>query len=475
MTPSERWTRQAKRAALEPHYPAHVRACANNDLPAPPWFLRTWARDNPEVQRRQIYTCNSYRCPSEQCQRHAAHTDFARIKAGLETPGLAPEGWVFFVLTLDQRNTFGTVKKPYLNEQEAFKRLSANTRFFLRRLRAEQRRRDWRKLGNEWVGTIEVQRNGWPHLNLIVYAPELARELREGGHAPRIAANRGILAADSWLLAHIVQTNWGTVSTAEAANNHEALAGYVVKLAGDFARTAGEVAKITQSPTNAKMKLRRIRAGRGFLPAQGAQARALTGADRTGAMWKRENHFGTWLAVPMLEPDQVKPKGETDEERGRNAELYARGMRAAYMSEREELARELELLKQCTEKKSYSSHLAWQELTKHWRLGTMFHMQQPTTKESETNGEITERSDDGEIVCSVDFCAQRRTRVPDDGIPWAKKRGGDFGPSGLLSGPVRAGRRLHGDGERGASGAGPERPGGSRALEFSFWRAFRAE
>jgi hypothetical protein len=177
-------------------------------------------------QTRLVYTCGSYRCPSEQCQRKAAHTDFARIKKALEEPGLDPSGFVFLVLTIDQHDHFKTTQKPYKDEQEAFKRLSSNTRYFLRRLRRRQATKGERVLDNEWVGTVEVQKNGWPHVNLIVYAPELAEELRAeqpiGPHDPKAPRHRAIVRG--WLKEAVTATNWGTISTAEGVRDAEAMA-----------------------------------------------------------------------------------------------------------------------------------------------------------------------------------------------------------------------------------------------------------
>jgi hypothetical protein len=290
-----------------------------------------------------VYTCKSYRCPSPECQRVAAHTDFARIDAALKRPDLDPAGFVFFVLTIDQNDHFGTASKPYKDEQEAFKRLSANTRFFLRRLRLRQKKRGERVLDNEWVGTVEVQRNGWPHMNLMVYAPELAEQLREeqqlGPHDPRRRRHRAQIT-DPWLLQAVTETNWGTISTAEGVRDAQALAGYIVKLGGEFCRSAGEISKITQAPSNARMKLRRIRAGKGFLPPQGAQQRD---GDWTGVMMRRKSEWGTMTVGPMIEPDQVKMVGETPEEQRANYEQYARGVRLAMELERGALEEEEQL------------------------------------------------------------------------------------------------------------------------------------
>jgi len=335
-----RWSVQARKANLEPWHPSHVKACANNELDGALWFLNVWPKNSPLKQTRIAYTCNSYRCPSAQCQRKAAHTDFARIKVALEETTteegetLDPSGFVFFVLTIDQHNTFKTLEKPYKNEQEAFKRLSSNTRFFLRRLRRRQKSRGERILGSEWVGTVEVQRNGWPHINLIVYAPELAEELREaqaiGPHDPAGRRHRAQIV-DPWLLDAVTSTNWGTISTAEAVKDRDAMAGYIVKLGGEFGRTSGEIAKITQAPTNARMKLRRIRAGKGFLPPQ------RTDKGFTGVMMRRRTMWGVLTVGPMLEPDQVRPVGETEEEQRENFERYALGVREAMRIERAQL------------------------------------------------------------------------------------------------------------------------------------------
>lgn len=332
----ERWERQAKLASVAPYFPSHVQACANNDLKALPWVLHTWKRDNPLTRTRLVYTCNSYRCPSPQCQQHAAHVDFARIKEGLESSELDPMGWVFLVLTIDQRHTYGTGKE-YLDEQDAFRSLSNNTRYFLRRLRRHQKALGWRVLDKEWVGTIEIQRNGWPHMNLILYSPELADQLRSEREQLGKCKQRQLVTG--WLKTAVTSTNWGTISTAEGARNRDALAGYVTKIAGNFARTSGEVAKITQAPVNARMKLRRIRAGVGFLRPQGRPAGWVKG-EWTGVMLKRRVRFGTTVAAPMLEPDQVKPVGDTPEKQLENYERYALGVRLAIEAERAEIHRE---------------------------------------------------------------------------------------------------------------------------------------
>jgi hypothetical protein len=79
------------------------------------------------------------------------------------------------------------------------------------------------------------------------------------------------------------------------------------------------------------MKLRRIRAGKGFLPPQ------RTDKGFTGVMMRRSLKWGVMTVGPMLEPDQVRPVGESEEEQRENFERYALGVREAMRIERQQL------------------------------------------------------------------------------------------------------------------------------------------
>lgn len=320
-----RWERAAEDAARAPWIPGHVRACRANNLPAPPWFLAIWQRSTPTSQTRIPYTCGSYRCPSVECQKAAAHKDFARINEALEAADDGAQqycrlpGYVFFVLTIDQHGTQG--QKHFENEQEAFRELSKMTRYFLKQLRREQKRRGWRVLQNEWVATVEVQKNGWPHINLIVLCPELAAELRRDDETLAECGldERGRKLVRGRVLDFTLQAKWGRQSTAEAARSSEALAGYVTKLAGDLERTAGEVAKITQTPTNARMKLRRVRAGKGFLRTRQKNE------SFTGIMVRHRTEYGRRVPETLMSPEQVKPtEPEPKKMMGETKESFAR-------------------------------------------------------------------------------------------------------------------------------------------------------
>lgn len=221
---------------------------------------------------------------------------FARIKEATSAPGLDPKGWCFFVLTLDRDGYFSG--RPWANVTAAYRALGKLSEKFLKRLR--------RKYGlkNQWVAVVEAHRSGWPHVNLLVYCPELASELRIE-HAERLQdpelASALEIARSYWkrrkecpndvrerarrtlilggdLLRHALESGWGCQSSAEAARDVDSLAGYVVKLAGEgHEKSIGELAKVTQAPLAAPGRFRRLRSGKGFLPPRHKNP-AVTGA-----------------------------------------------------------------------------------------------------------------------------------------------------------------------------------------------------
>jgi hypothetical protein len=111
-----------------------------------------------------------------------------------------------------------------------------------------------------------------------------------------------VLAKDE-LLEHATGAGWGTYSTAEAARSGEAVASYIVKLAGEAGAVAGELAKLSQLPTMAPSRFRRLRSGKGFLPPRRSNP------DYTGTLVRRAwNHDGTPLVLPLhAAPLAVRP------------------------------------------------------------------------------------------------------------------------------------------------------------------------
>jgi hypothetical protein len=309
---NRRWVLAAKAAASASYIPSHVQHCSNNPDRVGRWTLAFWPKVAPVNQTRVAYTCDSYRCPSPECQRKAAHTDFARIAQAVSSVGENPEAWCLLVLTIDQLETLNRRKagNGWRDEQEAFKCLSRMTRIFLKRLRRWHVREGWEDFANRWIATVEVQRNGWPHINLMMHSPGLAKWLDAQPKTEAMHKGRRVTKSplSGELKEHAIACDWGAVGDASRARNRDALMGYIVKLAGSFDRTVGEIAKLTQAPTNARMKLRRIRAGVGFLPPREKNP------EWTGIMLKREAKFGGAPTVkPLMEPDQVRcPKEEQE-------------------------------------------------------------------------------------------------------------------------------------------------------------------
>lgn len=241
--------------------PRHVRACVHSPDRRERWAVWTWTRSNPAVQQRSLYQCNSWRCPV--CARHEAAVTFARIKEATSRPEFDPTGWCYFVLTLDRNGYYSG--EPWPDVTTAYRALGKMSERFIKRLR-----RMHPEIASNWVAVVEAHRSGWPHLNLMCYCPELASELRAERSARRRsgASKRDAILIGGALRDHAVESGWGEQSTAEGARSVNALAGYIVKLAGQHDASVGEVAKITQAPTAAPERFRRLRPGKYFLPAR---------------------------------------------------------------------------------------------------------------------------------------------------------------------------------------------------------------
>ena len=226
--------------------PRHVQACRHSPFRHERWFIWTWQRGRPFVKTRVPYSCRSWRCPV--CRKHEAHVAFARIMQAVDRHR---NGWCFLVLTLDRNGFYSG--KPWSGTSEAYAELSRLSRNFLARLR----RMFHGEPGHRWVAVVERhKRAGWPHMNLLVHSLQLARVL-EASRIARVeagATERESLLLEGDLLEAATATGWGVESTAEVARNNDAVAGYIVKV-------VGESAKITQAPTNAPLRFRRLRSG----------------------------------------------------------------------------------------------------------------------------------------------------------------------------------------------------------------------
>lgn len=208
---------------------------------------------------------------------------------------LDPTGACLFVLTLDRHGTYSGEKR-WPDAKAAYQDLSRLSNDFLKRLRKWMRVQGWDALGNEWVATVEAHKSGWPHVNFVLYAPQLAEwiskekaaRLREGMSERESNLVSGALAD------LVTESGWGLVSTAERARSREESLGYICKCAGKVDESIGELAKLTQLPTNAPFRFRRIRSGKGFLPPR-AKNEAVTGT----LIRRQHSNDGTRDVVPL--------------------------------------------------------------------------------------------------------------------------------------------------------------------------------
>lgn len=305
-----------------PVVPRHVAACQHSPVHRERWAIWTWKRDGGSTQTRVPYSCNSWRC--EVCRRHEAAVTFARLKQA--TGRCDPSGWCMLVLTIDRDGYYSGA--PWADVNEAYRALGSMTRAALQRIgrtwgpetRLERSGRSKtlrtvRALGNRWAAVVEAHRSGWPHVNLMVWCPELASLLRRE-QADRLEdpelADAVELARDAWkrreavpravrelarratlvrgeLAELLTDAGWGLQSSAEAARSVDAVCGYAVKLAGLHDASAGELAKITQVPANAPERFRRLRSGKGFLPPR-QKDETVTGC----MMRRRRSAEGDW-------------------------------------------------------------------------------------------------------------------------------------------------------------------------------------
>lgn len=258
-----------QRAKLRDRQPKHVKHCYATG--SRDWWIYTWKKEGAAHARRIPYMCQSWRCP--ECKRHDAAVNFARF-----TEAAAPlksNGWVFLTLTLKR-----DCVKSWQSVDTAYKDLSVRTRNFFSRLRRWMKRNEWKAFENQWIGVVEAHRSGWPHMHFMIWSPDLASHCR---HHP----TEGHFLSEE-LAVHAENCGWGARSTLEPGRSAQAMASYLVKLSGEADRLQGEISKMTQLPTVAPIKFRRLRAGKGFLPPRKKND------EYTGTLLRRRpDRFGT--------------------------------------------------------------------------------------------------------------------------------------------------------------------------------------
>jgi len=286
--------------SVRPVIPRHVRACVHSSYKTEQWYLWTWDRSRPLVQTRVPYRCNSWRCEGA-CARHEAAVTFARIRQATHRGELEPTGWVYAVLTIDREGYYSGRRWPSI--EHAYAELSRMSRNLLSRLR-----RRYDDVGG-WVAVVEAHRSGWPHLNLMLYCPTLATELREQEEARKQAGatDREAILLSGRLLEDAESVGWGRQSTAESGRDIDAINGYIVKLAGHHDRAIGEISKLCQAPTNAPPRFRRLRSAKGFLPPRHHSERT------TGVMLRRRRSVAGDWEIPAVNPPRDPTQAEAVE------------------------------------------------------------------------------------------------------------------------------------------------------------------
>lgn len=256
---------ERQRAALGDRVPKHVQHCYH--CGARDWWIYTWQKLRPETVIRVPYQCQSWRCT--ECRKQDARVNYARFQQAAAP--LDPLGWCFLTLTVPRAGFVG-----WDTVDTAYKSLSAMSRNFMARLRRWMVGQGWcdevervsrkgkrtvvkkARWSNQWIGVVEAHRSGWPHMHFTLWSPELAEWLREHPQQENLLAP----ALEDAALA----TGWGVRSTLEPARSRDKVASYLLKLSGEAGALIGEIAKMTQLPTNAPIKFRRVRAGKNFLP-----------------------------------------------------------------------------------------------------------------------------------------------------------------------------------------------------------------
>lgn len=278
--------------------PKSVRACFNNGGRS--LWLWTFKKSDPTAKTRSPFKCRTWRCHGAdgECAKHDRHVTYARMKEAIERDRLKPSGWLFAVLTLDREGHFTGGNKRWRDANEAYAALSRMSRKFLERLRRYMKKAGMRPLGREWVAVVEAHRSGWPHVNFLLWSPELAAHVEEEQkHYADTWKKAGFQATQfpPAMLELATASHWGTRATIERVRSQDSVLNYVAKLSGEAGQAMGEVAKMTQLPLNAPTRFRRLRAGKSFLPPRRKSE------DVTGSiiMRKWDDRDGTPMAMPV--------------------------------------------------------------------------------------------------------------------------------------------------------------------------------
>lgn len=257
------------------------------------WKLATWRRDGTGPVVWRPARCHSWRHAGP-CAAAKAAQDYVRIRDALAQHDRAHVHYL--VLTLDpsawtgegwiRASAKGVVRRPDAKCDNsailaAYLALGDRWKMF-----AQAFRRRFGELA--YVATVESHRSGWPHLNVILVSPTLAKsvEKAEVGLENWERKAKGRELAARCIGDMLVKTGFGRIAFLESAmaiaGEKDRIAAYISKLAGQTGtawdgegrglvdsiegRVIGEIAKLSQVPTRAPEGFRRLRSSKGFLP-----------------------------------------------------------------------------------------------------------------------------------------------------------------------------------------------------------------
>jgi hypothetical protein len=299
--------------------PRHVQQCGTAGL-----YL--WKADGTGATVRAVYRCGSFRCRI--CAPHEAHVLFERLREAFE----GRDGLLFWVLTFAQRSKALDVNEAYRDIKRCSNRL-------LKRLRRFARHMGWEPFKNEYAQTVEAHQSGWPHVNMLMAHPELRDWILDWQQHRDKQALCGACRAceycrETLLLPPLLRdmaeaSGFGWQSTIDVPRSAEAVLGYVTKIAAKHDAVVGEVAKLTQLPLMAPQRFRRIRAGKGFLPARHTGDGTWTG---TIAMRRRDDDGSQRVLIPRTAMSNVSPDVLARCEQARELELQLADSEDAHRS-----------------------------------------------------------------------------------------------------------------------------------------------
>lgn len=200
------------------------------------WHLHTWdpAEGHDAECKRIPFTCKSWRHPGP-CRQWRGALDWWRCSQALEKRN----DWVFCVLTFkfgpSELDRFKTYRLAYLCWDRLRKRLV----------------RGYGPI--HYVQTLERNRKGGCHVNVVIGNEEIALAVEKDWRKWRKQV----------FIPAAVACGFGKVAWVERLDRQTGrLAGYITKLANEL---TGSAAK-NQTPDDAPLHFRRIRASRGLLP-----------------------------------------------------------------------------------------------------------------------------------------------------------------------------------------------------------------